>query len=225
MECQSNFYRWILLTAAFVIIQHNTYSQSRLYVTAGLTGSSGGPYYLFKDYKKRFGYEYVGIEWEERIVGSLYLLTGLSYYGMGYTSEDRFFGSAIEFRGSYVSLPLLARWNIKNWNTLYLDLGLSPSYLVHAHLEESIMKWDYPKSVVGDVTPHLNRLYIYSQLQGTIAIKRFLITGFIMLPFEGQITVKDLEENWGLNKQESTYLLNSDYLGRVYGFKIGFRVK
>ena len=47
----------------------------------------------------------------------------------------------------------------------------------------------------------------------------------MMIPFAGQTTPKDLEEHWGLNKQQSTFLLNPDYLGYIYGFKIGFRVK
>ena len=132
MKYKSIFLRWMLLTAVFAGIQYNAFSQSKVYISAGLVGTTGGPDQLFRDYENMFGYKHISVDWEERIVGSFYLLTGLSYYDIGYKSESRSRGSAIEFKGSYLSVPILARWNVKNLNIFYLDLGLSPSYLVYA---------------------------------------------------------------------------------------------
>ena len=216
--------RWILL-AFLLILADPGWCQSRLYVSAGVTGSSGGPLNLLKDYSQLLGYPYFDLEYEKKLVGSLHLVTGLSFLSTGYSSDDKFFGSAIEFQASYLALPLLARWNYKNRNYLLLDLGMHPYYLLNANLTETIDQFDSEKVVEGNITQYSARILFGVKFQGTIAINRLILSAFAMVPFQGQTVTRNLDQHWGLNKEQSTYLLNNDYLPLIFGVKAGYRIK
>ena len=180
---------------------------------------------LLKDYSQVLGYPYFDLEYEKKLVGSLHLVTGLSFLSTGYSSDDKFFGSAIEFQASYLALPLLARWNYKNRNYLLLDLGLHPYYLLNANLTETIDQFDGEKVVEGNITQYSARILFGVKLQGTIAINRVILSAFAMVPFQGQTVTRNLDQHWGLNKEQSTYLLNNDYLPLIFGVKTGYRIK
>ncbi|MEX2233772.1 MAG: hypothetical protein WD824_16525 [Cyclobacteriaceae bacterium] len=215
----------ILILLILFSIPGITSAQTRLYAFAGVSGNSGGPYWCCKEYKNLFGYGVLDVELEKKMAGSFNLLSGLSVYGVGFSSDDKLFGSAIEYKGTYLSIPLMGRINFKNRNNAYFDFGLNPYYILHAQLKETINKWDGEKTVEGTITPYLNRLNMSAKVQGSLAFNRVLVSAFVIMPFGGQPLAKNLEEHWGLNKQQSTFLLNDDVQGFVFGFKGGYRLR
>jgi hypothetical protein len=224
LNLSPNVFKWILL-GLLVATNMDCRSQSRLFISAGVTRSSGGPLNLLKDYSQALAYPYFDLEIEKKLVGSFYLVTGLSYLSTGYSSDDKFFGSAIEFRASYIALPLLARWNYRNRNSLLLDMGLHPYFLLNANLTERINQFNSEKVVEGNITEYSTRIFLGVKFQGTIAFGRLLLSAFWMVPFQGQTVTRNLDQHWGLNKEQSTYLLNNDYLPLLFGAKAGFRIK
>jgi hypothetical protein len=214
-----------MLVGVLAIVHVNLFAQSRLYLSAGVAGNAGGPFYCCKDYQQLFGHPVVDLEADTKIVGALHFLTGISYYQVRFSSDDRFFGSAIEYQGHYLAVPLMARLNYRNRNFLYGDFGVNPYYILHADLKESIYQWDGAKTVEGTISPYMNRLNISLKVQGTLAFNRILASVFFIQPFGGQPLSKDLNEHWGLNKQQSTFLQNDDVQGFVFGFKAGYRLR
>lgn len=216
--------KWVFL-GLILILGSEGWTQSRWFVSAGVTGSSGGPLNLLKEYSQVLGYPYIDFEYEKKLVGSFHFVTGLSFLSTGYISDDKFFGSTIEFRASYLALPLLARWNYKNRNYLMIDMGLHPYFLLNANLTEKINQFNTEKVVTGNITRYSARILLSVKFQGTIAINRVILSVFAMVPFEGQTVTRNLDQHWGLNKEQSTYLLNNDYLPLIFGVKAGFRIK
>ena len=201
------------------------WSQSRMYASAGLTRTNGGPWNIFKDYSQAPGTPYFDFEFDKKLVGPIHFAAGVSYLGIGYSSDDKFFGSAIDFQASYLAIPVLARWNFRNRNYLYLDVGFCPFYLLRANLKEEIDQFNTEKVVEGNISRYSTRLLYYMKLQGSIALSRLKLSAFWIIPFDGQYVTKDLHRYWGLNKEQSTYLTGSDYLPGYYGIKAGFRIK
>lgn len=216
-------YWWLI-----VLISQPAYSQSKLYISGGvsLVFGSGLNIFLGQDFALKLDYEALDVEYEKRVVGSFNFVTGASLFNSGYKTIDDSFSSLSEFKATYIAIPLMARWNVGNRNVYYLDFGLSPYYMVNAHLTESIPRFNGRLEVSGDITPYSNRLYYASKLQILVLLNRIYLGFYLVYPAKGQTTLKNLEGNWGLNNQQSTYLLSngfSDY--QIMGFKLGYRIR
>jgi hypothetical protein len=201
------------------------YGQSRIFISGGIATSIGGNTDTFSS--NSLALPWLDVEYEKKIVGSMSLLTGVSYYGVGYNYDGTGFASnTSNFKANYIAIPLMARWNMFNKHTLYFDFGVVTSYMVKANLNETFYKFSVPQTAEGDISGYSNRILIASKFQVTLAINRFMISPFLMLTFKGQNTIKDLPEHWPLNQQQSTYLLSNGYSDfMLAGLKLGIRIK
>src|SRR5688572_15348578 len=98
----------IFILLVLLSISGITFAQTRIYAFAGVSGNSGGPYACCKEYTKLFGYGVLDLELEKKMAGSFNLLSGISLYGVGFSSVDKLFGSAIEYKGTYIAVPIMA---------------------------------------------------------------------------------------------------------------------
>lgn len=216
---------WLLLNG---LCANMVMGQSKLYIDGGISSVIGsGTNLLFgSNYSIKLKYKSLDVEYEKRLIGSFSMVTGASLFTAGYVTTDGSFSSLSEFKATYVAVPLLARWNVGNRNFFYLDFGLVPYFLLRAHLTESIRQFNNKVTVEGDVTPYSNRFYFASKIQMIYCINRFNIGLYFVAPAKGQSSIKNLGGNWGLNNQQSTYLLSngfSDYF--IMGIKTGWRIK
>ncbi len=201
-------------------------AQSKLYVSGAIADVFGfGSNLFLGSYKEGFLYRAYDLEYQRPLIGSFHLLTGVSYFTSGYETTDASFSSSSDLDLSFVGVPIMSRWNVGNKNMFYLDVGFFPYYLVKAHLTEGINKFGSPVTVEGDITQYSNRLYAGLKFQMLILVNRFHFGVYFMAPTKGQSTLKGLEDHWGLNAQQSTYLLSngfSDYM--ITGLKLGIRI-
>ena len=199
-------------------------AQSRIYVSGGLCTSYGGNLTtLFASHNPEWTAD---LEWERKITGSIYLLAGVSTFGVSYKSEGDAFGAASAYNSRYLAVPVLIRWNMGNKNFLYFDFGLQPYYLVKANLKEHYFKFGDDKIAEGDITAYSNRLFAGAKFQETIAFNRVILSIFIIFPFKGQTQIKNLADHWALNQQQSPYLQSNGYANyAVFGAKIGMRIR
>jgi len=218
-----NKLNWLFGAMLLAAVQLN--GQSRVFLTVGGTYSLGGnfttvlastPAYLSAD-----------LEVDKKVFGSLHLLTGITTFGVGYSSANESFGSLNStFNARYVGIPLMARWNAGNRNSIYVDMGFVTYYLAYAHLTESISKFGTIREYDGNIAPYSNRLYEGFKIQFTFAFNRFIVSEYFMFQFKGQETISNLADHWGLNAQQSTYLISNGYSDFFLGgFKIGCRIK
>src|SRR5438045_1640717 len=82
----------ILAALSFVIGVHSVYSQSRAFLSTGFTQSFGGNVATLL--AKSPAQLLVELEVDKKVMGSLYVVTGLSSYGVGYSSSESFFGES-----------------------------------------------------------------------------------------------------------------------------------
>lgn len=224
-----------LLTSLWVVMMLCTsgltscYGQSKLYAYGGLSNvfGTGTNIIIGSDFSFKFNYLSADLEYERRVIGSFSFLTGASVFQAGYNATDGTFSSTSEFKATYIAIPLMARWNVGNKNFYYLDFGFDPYYLAKAHLSESLQNINgLTTTVSGNIEKYSNRFYYAAKFQFVFLVNRFSFGLYLILPAKGQSTLKNLENNWGLNSQQSTYLLSngfSDY--RITGLKVGFRIK
>ena len=202
-------------------------AQTRLTASMGVTTSYGGNVttLLAKSPSMWCG----EIELDKKVLGSLYVVTGLSSYGAGYSATSSFFGPAnSDYRARFLAIPIMARWNAGNRNFFYLDFGFSTFYLVSAHLKESIDKFQNGNMTEfeGNVAPYLTRISEYFKFQETVVFNRFSISVFFVYKFKGQSVIKNLGEHWGLSEQQSTFLSSGGYSDfNIGGIKIGIRIR
>jgi hypothetical protein len=204
-------------------------AQSKIYVAGGLSNVFGTGANLVlgdENYGGKFSYFAFDVEYQKRIIGSFNAVGGISVFTAGYNATDNSFSANSKFDATYIAIPLMARWNVGNLNYVYIDLGPMPYYLVKAHLKESVVRFNQNYTVEGDITQYSNRFYYAFKFQFLVLINRFYFGMYAITPPKGQSTLKDLEGHWGLNAQESTYLLSnglSDY--SILGLKLGVRIK
>ncbi len=199
-------------------------AQSRIYVSAGLTSSRGDHNTLIFS-NESGGYGFFEVEWERKMLGSFHSLIGLSYFKTGYFREEDFLGSMSRFRGNYLAMPLMVRFNVGNKNNFYIDAGPCPYFMLKATLEEGETQFGEFRTFKANITPYSIRLFLGFRVQFTLAVNRFTISGFV-LSGDGNSSVKDLHDHWALNRQESTYLLARGYSNfSMIGWKFGVRIK
>ena len=213
-----------LIILIFLAGSQKTIGQTRIYVASGLTTSSGGDWNT--TLAKTSTPLYVDLELEKKMLGSVSIVGGLSTFGVGYNSDDTGFGSQSSYRATFISVPLLFRWNVRNKNILFFDFGLSPYYLLKAHLQESIYKFNIRRDAEGDITEYSKRFFTSLKFQQTVAFNRLTFALFVIAPFKGQSPIKDLVDHWDFNQQQSAYLISGGYKDFVVmGLKAGVRIK
>lgn len=221
---------WIGLLLSLVI-NFTACGQSKLYVAGGMSNIFGSGVNIFLGQEGsllKFNYPTFDIEYQTRVIGSFNFATGISVISAGYNTTDDSFSSASKFNATYVGVPLMARWNAGNKNYIYLDFGMMPLYLARAHLKESFDKFSNndPVIVEGDVTKYSNRFYYAFKFQMLVLMNRFYAGVYLIAPSKGQSTLKGLDGHWGLNSQQSTYLLSNGFADfSIMGFKAGVRIK
>ncbi|MBL7872211.1 MAG: hypothetical protein JNM78_11405 [Cyclobacteriaceae bacterium] len=136
---------------------------------------------------------------EKRFFGPYYWLTGLKINQTGYDYKESVYTSSL--RNINVSIPLLARINLSNANSVYLDIGILQNYLAHAQLKES-----FQQSVENqNISSHLSRLSTCLYFELGIAFGRIGIHMFIQSKAFGAST--DFSSSWGLDRNRSLFLL------------------
>lgn len=214
-----------------VITSIPAWSQSKIYAAGGLSSVYGsGVNIILGDEGNffKFNYPTFDVEYQTRVIGSLNFTTGLSMVTAGYKTTDDSFSSASEFNAVYVGVPLMARWNAGNKNYLYLDFGMMPLYLARGQLKESFDKFSNndPVVVEGDIAEYSNRFYHAFKFQMLVLMNRFYAGVYLIQPPKGQSTLKGLDGHWGLNAQQSTYLLSNGFADfSMMGFKAGVRIR
>lgn len=217
--------------ALMLVASLSTKGQSKVYVSAGLSNVFGPGINILIGQEGsffKFNHPALDVEYQTRVIGAFNFATGLSFFSAGYSTKEESFGSPSEFNATYVAIPLMARWNAGNKNYLYFDFGAVPFYLVTAHLRESFDKYgnNDPIVVEGDISKYSNRFYYAFKFQMLVLMNRFYAGIFIIAPSKGQSTLNGLEGHWGLNNQQSTYLLSNGFSGfSMIGLKVGVRVK
>ncbi|MBI1767488.1 MAG: hypothetical protein HY015_00450 [Bacteroidetes bacterium] len=216
-----------ILIILFILVITQCRGQYRVFISAGFTQSYGGNVNTFL--KASPAAWTADVEVDRKVFGSLHLVSGLSSYGVGYSSTKNIFGPAnSNYEGRFLAVPIMARWNLGNRNFYYIDFGIVASYLVQAKLTESLDKFKNGNLIVysGDIAPHLNRFFQVAKFQQTFVFNRFLISIFFIFEFKGQNTLKDLSGHWGLNAQQSTFINSNGYSDfYAYGFKMGCRIR
>src|SRR5690242_14177184 len=214
-----------------LVITISARGQSKVYVAGGMSNVFGsGVNIILGDEGSliKFHYPTLDAEFQTRVIGSLNFTTGVSIVSAGYKTTDDAFSSASEFNAVYVGVPLMARWNAGNKNYLYLDFGMMPLYLARAYLRESFDKFatNNPIVVEGNIAKYSNRFYYAFKFQMLVLINRFYVGLYLVEPSKGQSTMKGLDGHWGLNSQQSTYLLSNGFSDfSIMGFKAGVRIR
>lgn len=217
--------------ALMLLASLSTKGQSKVYVSAGLSNVFGPGVNILLGQEGsflKFNHPAFDAEYQMRVIGAFNFTTGVSFFSAGYSTRLESFGSPSKFNATYIGVPLMARWNAGNKNYLYLDFGIVPFYLATAHLRESFDKYgnNDPIVVEGDIGKYSNRFYYAFKFQMLILMNRFYAGIFMMAPSKGQSTLKGLEGHWGLNSQQSTYLLSNGFSDfSMTGLKVGVRVK
>jgi hypothetical protein len=200
-------------------------AQSRLYISGGVSGTSGGNLNTAFG-KELFGYATVDVEWERKMMGPFHSLIGLSYFKAGYFSEEDFFGSMSRFRGNYLAMPIMLRFNAGDKNSFYIDAGPSPYMLLKATLEEGKTMFGTFRTEKADITPYSSRFFLGLRFQVTLAVNRFTLSQTIMFQAQGNNSTRELANHWFLNAQESTYLMARGYSDFLYfGINLGVRIR
>ena len=231
MSVSRSFYSRVIALHIAVSLALAAAGQSKLYISGAMTNVSGGGLNvtlgeLDEGTFFKFDHAAADLEYSKRLMGPFSFVTGLSYYNAGYNVASQSFGSASKLKMSYLSAPLMIRWNLGNKNLLFIDVGLQPSYLLNAYLKESIDQFGAKRECEGNITQYSNRFYYAWKFQMLVPINRFII-GFYYSGLIGhQSSMRNLEGHWGLNAQQSTYLLSDGYSDfNIIGLKAGMRIR
>ena len=168
---------------------------------------------------RSFGkYNMFDVHLEKRLFGSLYFVTGASYFQAGYSWSGSNFSS--ELKSSYAAIPILLRINLYNAHLYYIDLGMMETYLVNAKLTET---YDQSRAS-GNIAPYLTRFSPSYLFQFNIVINRFVVTAYGIIKVPG--TAKDFSDKWGLSRDESVFLIYwREYYLKAGGLKLSYRIR
>jgi hypothetical protein len=154
---------------------------------------------------------------EKRFFGPYYWLTGLKMNQTGYHYAESVYTSNL--RNTYLSAPLLARINLNNSNSIYLDLGLLENYLVSANLKESYQQTSESKNIASDMSRFSTCLYF----ELGVAFRRISLHMFIQSKSFG--LSKDFSKDWGLDRNRSLFLLYyQHYYWKSNGLMLTYRI-
>lgn len=154
---------------------------------------------------------------EKRFFGPYYWLTGLKINQTGYQYSVSVYTSTL--RNTNLSVPLLARINLNNSNSIYFDLGLLQNYLMSARLKESFLQTVDSQNIA----PHLSRFSTCLYFEFGMAFKRLGIHMFIQSKAFG--SSKDFSDSWGLDRIRSIFLLYyQNYYFKSNGMLLTYRI-
>jgi hypothetical protein len=120
----------------------------------------------------------------------------------------------------------MVRWNAMNKNVFFIDFGVLPTYMVHAYLKESVYEFNELRTVKGNITKYCDRLSFATKFQMTIPFNRFHVGFFFQTPLAAQSGIKGLEKHWGLNSQQSTFILANGFSKySMMGLNMGVRLR
>jgi hypothetical protein len=157
---------------------------------------------------------------EKRLYGPYYWLSGIKINQTGYDheSDDKVYTSA--FKSTYVSLPLLARINFYNSNTMYLDFGFIQNCLVSADLKESF----FDIYAHQNITRHLSRFSTSFYFELTFAYRRLGLSAFFQSKTFGSSS--NFSDEWGLDYNRSFFLLYyRNFYFKNVGVKLCYRLR
>ncbi len=155
---------------------------------------------------------------EKRFFGPYYWLTGIKINQTGYDYKQSAYTSNL--RNIYVSIPLLARINFSNSNSVYIDIGLLQNYLAYSKLKES-----FQQSVESqNISTHLSRLSTCLYFELGIAFGRLGVHMFIQSKAFG--SSRDFADSWGLDRNRSLFLLYyQNYSFKSNGMLLTYRLR
>jgi hypothetical protein len=163
-------------------------------------------------------YNMFDVHLEKRLFGSLYLVTGGSYFQTGYSWSGDFFSS--ELKSSYAGIPLLLRFNLYNANVYYLDMGFLGTYLLKAKLTET---YDQDRAS-GNIARHLTRFSPSYLFQFNVVINRVVLTAYSIIKVPG--TADDFSSDWELSRNQSVFLIYwREYYFKAGGLKLSYRLR
>ncbi|HQQ95660.1 MAG TPA: hypothetical protein PLX35_00280 [Cyclobacteriaceae bacterium] len=214
-----------LMAILLIIASLSATGQSRIFISVGAAASFGGNTDTF--FASHQTTSAVDAEYEKKIIGTMSVLTGVSWYNLGYQYDGNGFASnSSTFKANYLAVPVMARWNMFNKNMFYLDFGMITSWMAQAHLTEGYTRFGFPQKADGDIAAYSNRLLLGAKFQETVLLNRFTLSVYFMVTFKGQNTVRNLPEHWPLNQQQSPYLQSNGYSDyTLLGFRVGVRIK
>lgn len=161
----------------------------------------------------------------ERKFSKLYFVSGAHLFKSGYSNNMGTNFSTLDC--THLGIPLLVRLNMLNYG--YLDIGVLGVINLNATLEETALKGSsFQKYDKQNIAPYLSPFKIGMQLQYSIVINRYLITGYFT---KVVVSVDEaLNSNWNLGgnyKNNSLFLrdMGSSYRIFLMGLKLGMRIK
>lgn len=173
--------------------------------------------------EQSFGkYKMFDVHLEKRLFGSLYIVTGGSYFQAGYTwsgyVDGNYFSS--KMRSAYAGVPLLLRFNLYNANVYYIDMGFLGTYLLKANLSEIY----HQDRASGDITSSLTRFSPSYLFQFNIVVNRFVVTAYSVIKVPG--TSDDFSDDWELSRSQSVFLIYwREYYLKAGGLKLSYRLR
>lgn len=174
-----------------------------------------GGYYDNRSFGK---YNTFDIQVQKRLFGSLYLVSGGSYFESGYSWSGDYFSS--DLKSSYAGIPLLLRFNLYNANVYYLDGGIMGSYLLKADLVET---YDQNRAS-GDIAPFLSRFSSSYIFQFNIVINRVVLSMYSIIKLPG--AASDFSDKWDLPRNQSVFLIYwREYYFKASGVRISYRLR
>lgn len=199
----SNSITYLDTKPAYLGIQNNSISTSGQFTSTG------------------FGtYNRVDLNLEKRVFGSIYMVMGLSYFNAGYThgNDNLYYYSRL--KNTYISAPVLFRFNLYNSHVMYFDFGVAGNYLLKANLRE---RW-YQDTAEGDITNHISRFSAGYVFQFTVVVNRFLITAYKY--GKAPSTADDFSSEWDLPRNGSSFMLYVNRFSiRSTGLRISYRIR
>lgn len=174
-----------------------------------------GGYYDNRTFGK---YNTFDLQLEKRLFGSLYLVSGCSFFQSGYSWSGDYFSS--QLKNTYVGVPVLLRFNFYNANVYYFDGGFMGSYLLSANLVETYNQ----NRASGDISSYLSRFSSSYLVQFSVVINRFVLTMYSIIKVQGSSS--DFSDHWGLPRNQSVFLIYwREFYFEAQGIKISYRLR
>lgn len=221
------------MTLILLTIEYGSVAQTRIYFSAGSNqvteyftepnfnlgfnnnSITVGGYYDNRTFGK---YNTFDLQIEKRLFGSLYLVSGCSFFQSGYSWSGDYFSS--QLKNTYVGVPVLLRFNFYNANLYYFDGGFMGSYLLSANLVETYNQ----NRASGDISSYLSRFSSSYMVQFSVVINRFVLTMYSIIKVQGSSS--DFSDQWELPRNQSVFLIYwREFYFEAQGIKISYRLR
>lgn len=225
--------RVIYMALILLAVEHDSMAQTRIYFSVGSNqvteyftepnfnlgfnnnAITVGGYYDSRSFGK---YNTFDIQVQKRLFGSLYLVSGGSFFQSGYSWGGDYFSS--ELKNTYIGIPFLLRFNFYNANVYYFDGGFIGNYLLKANLVETYGQ----NRATGDISQYLSRFSSSYLMQFNVVINRVVFSIYSIIKVSG--TASDFSDNWELPRNQSVFLIYwREYYFKASGVKISYRLR